>query len=120
MNEHDCSLEVLIDAENNGQLKAWGFEKAGYSVVEEGYNTVALQRIERALGPESLQSLNIVYALVTALEEGEKTTEQLTYELGFGSRLPLLRPYIQTALEAGLIEHVDFTNKSKELWKIAR
>lgn len=120
MSVRDYSLEALIKAEDNGMLTSWSFEQEPYSVVEEHYDPAVIQKIENVLKPDSPESLKIVYSLLFALDGQEKTTKQLAYELGFGSRLPLLWPYIQMALEAGLIEHVTSTNESPEYWKIAR
>lgn len=119
MNEYDYSVETLIEAEDRGLLEPWGFEQFGYTIVEDSYEPAVVQKVESVLSPCGAQSISAVCALVSALKEGEKSTEQLAYELGFGARLPFLQPYIQMASEVGLIESTDPIDKSLEYWKIA-
>lgn len=120
MNECGYSREALISAEEQGLLASWGFEQETYSVVKEEYDPAVMQKVESALKSDCPQSKSVVYLLVTALAEEAKATEQLAYELGFGTRLPLLQPYIQMALEAGLIERVGSADKSQEYWKMTK
>ncbi len=120
MNERDCSIEALVDAEKQGMLTPRGFEQVTYAVVKEEHDPVVMRKIESALKPECLQSKNVVYSLIIALAEEAKTTEQLAYELGFGTRLPLFQPCVLMALDAGLIERAGSTDKSQEYWKIAK
>ena len=120
MNERDCSIGALIDAEEQGLLTPWGFEQTPYSVVKEEHDPVVVRKIESALRPECLQSKGVVYSLIIALAEEAKTAEQLAYELGFGTRLPLFQPYVQMTLEAGLIERTASTKESLEYWKITK
>lgn len=120
MNECDCSIEALISAEEQDLLASWGFEQATYSVVREEHDLFVVRKIESALKSDCSRAKSVAYSLVAALAEETKTTEQLAYELGFGTRLPLFQPYVQMALEAGLIERADSTDKSQEYWKIAK
>lgn len=120
MNERDYSVEALIDAEDQDSLEPWDFEQSDYTIVEDSYELAVVQKVKSALGPCDEQSISAVCALVTALKEDEKSIEQLTYELGFGSRISLFQPYLQMALESELIERVGSTDKTQEYWKIAR
>lgn len=120
MNERDYSIEALISAEEQGLLKPWGFEQVAYSVVKEEHNPVVIQKVESALKSECSRSKSVVYPLVATLDEEAKTIEQLAYELGFGTRLPLFRPYVHIALEAGLIERAALHDQSQECWKMAK
>lgn len=120
MNERDCSIEALISAEEQDLLKLWGFEQAAYSVVREDHNPAVMQKVDSVLKSDCSRSKNVVYSLVDMLAEEAKTTEELAYELGFGTRLPLFRPYVQMALEAGLIERVASAEESQEYWKIEK
>ena len=119
MNERDYSAEALTDAEDKDSLEPWGFGQFGYTVVEDSYDPVVVQKVESVLDSCDAHSVSAVCALLTALEGGEKSTELLTYELGFGTRIPLLQPYTQMALDAGLLERTDFADKAHEYWKLA-
>lgn len=120
MNECDCSIEALICVEEQGLLKPWGFEQVAYSVVKEEHDPAVMQKVESALKSECLLSKRVVYSLITALAAETKTTEQLAYELGFGTRLPLFQPYVQMASEAGLIERAASTEEPQEYWTIEK
>lgn len=120
MNERDCSIEALISAEGQNLLRPWGFEQVAYLVIKEEHNPAVMQKVESALKPDCSWSKNVVYSLIAALAKETKTTEQLAYELGFGTRLPLFQPYVQMALEAGLIERVASAEESQERWKTAK
>ncbi len=120
MNERDCSIEALVSIEERGLLKPWGFEQVAYSVVKEERNPAVMQKVESVLESDCSRSKSIVYSLVATLAEEAKTTEQLAYELGFRTRLPLFQPYVQMALEAGLIERAASMKESQEYWKITK
>lgn len=117
MSERDYSVETLINAEDRGLLEPWGFEQSGYVVVEDGYEPTIVQKVESALNSCDAQPVNTICALMTALEGGEKTTAQLAYEIGYGTRPTLLEPYIQMAQEARLIERTGSADASTAYWK---
>lgn len=120
MNEHDYSVEALLGAEDSGLLEPWSFEQSGYTIVKDGYEPAVIQNVKSVLSSCDARSISTVCALVTALGEGEKSIERLAYELGFGTRLPLLQPYIQMGLVSGLIERAVYADKAHEYWKIAK